>query len=138
MALDRLRNDKIKVFLDSSFLIMPFESGIHLDKALEEVLYFNHEIAVPQAVIGELKAIAERGKPKDKRKAALALKLAERFKSEPSKSRNSDEELFALSGKGSVICTNDSALRRRIVKKGGNVIYLKQREKLALRGVLEE
>lgn len=115
---------------------MPFESDIHLDKALEEIMDFGHEIAVPQAVIEELRSIAERGKPKEKRKAALALKLAARFSTEPSKNKSGDEELFELSGKNSIICTNDAKLRRRIIKKGGNVIYLKGREKLELRGVL--
>lgn len=136
MAADRIRDDKVKVYLDSSFLIMPFESDIHLDKALGEIIDFRHEIAVPQAVIEELRSMAERGKPKEKRKAALALRLAERFPVEPSKSKSGDEELFELSGENAIVCTNDAELRRRIIKKGGNVIYLKGREKLELRGVL--
>jgi len=116
---------------------MPFESGINIDRALGEIMNFRHEIAVPQAVIEELRIIAERGKPKEKRKAALALRLAGRFSTEPSKSESCDEELYRLAGKNSIICTNDVKLKQRIIKKGGNVIYFKRGEKLELRGVLE-
>ena len=143
MAINRLWNNRVgvkiryagkrmrvRIYLDSSFLISAFEKKLNITEKLSQILDFSYEIFIPSAVINELESIKSKNK-----KIIAALKLAEGFKKEHSLLKKSDEELLRLADKQSIICTNDKELARKIIEKGGNVIYIRG-NKLELRGVL--
>lgn len=121
---------QIKIYIDSNFLILVFEKNINLNEKLAEIADFSYEILIPEAVIKELESIKNKNK-----KIAKALGLAGMFKKEQSLLKKSDDELLRLADKQSIICTNDKELIKRILDKGGNVIYLRG-NRLELRGAL--
>ncbi|MEN4006760.1 MAG: twitching motility protein PilT [Methanobacteriaceae archaeon] len=95
----------------------------------------HYKLVVPSFVIKELEDIKKRSKGKDKIAASVALKIIESpeitvrdvdLKREPV-----DDALLRIS---SVLCTNDTGLKRRARKKGITVIYLRQRKYLCVDG----
>ncbi len=126
------------VLLDSSMLMLPLEKKINLNYEFERILTVAFEIVVPQIVLIELEGLKERGKIAIKRKAQLALNLAEAFKTIESKIEGHvDFELIRLAEiHKAVIATNDRKLRSILIDKGMAVISLHGKNKLVLFGDL--
>lgn len=95
----------------------------------------HYKLVVPSFVIKELEDIKKRSRGKDKIAASVALKIIESpeitvrdidLKREPV-----DDALLRIS---SVLCTNDTGLKRRARNRGITVIYLRQRKYLDVDG----
>lgn len=127
---------KIRVIADTSFLMLPGIFGVDVLSELDRLLERRYILIIPQPVVGELKALAERGKPSERSAARLALALVKRgeaFKKEG----EADEVIMRMaSERGWVVGTADSTLRKRLRRKGIPVIYLRQRSHLAINGWL--
>lgn len=118
---------------------MPFQFKVDLIGELERLLGVEYEILVPDSVLEELEQLKRSAKGRDKRNAASALSLAERFKTinEKRDVNGVDALLLDLAGEDAVICTNDRELRRRAREKGVPVIYLRQKKILELDGHID-
>ncbi len=122
------------VLLDSNFLLLPFQFRIDIFAEIEALLNAKPRYAVPVQVLAELERLASRG-GRLGRFARSALALAEqRCEVLQVKAEDADEALEKLAGRGTIICTNDKVLKEKVRKRGSAVIFLRERQKLALAG----
>lgn len=125
-----------KVFLDTNFLLIPFEFKIDVFSELNYLIESNFQIFLPSGVISELKKLAK-GRGKEGLAAKFALKIVAVYleKKKISKIRSSgyvDDWLF-YTGKNdsnAIICTNDTRLRRKLKSARIPVITMKSRSKV--------
>jgi len=105
------------VVLDTNALLMPFEIGINLDLALQELLG-DARIVVPGPLVGELKHL-------DHKYAKAAISLARKYEIIPTEHTGDDAVVeLAYFTKGYVL-TNDKELRRRLRKERVPIILLR-------------
>jgi len=112
-----------RVVLDTNGLLMPFETGIRLERELERLLG-TFEILVPEAVMTELGIIAAtaKGRRRDNAKAALSLAKYTYRKSPP----EGDRAILAVARQeGALLLTNDRELIREAMKAGIGVVRMK-------------
>lgn len=98
----------------------------------------NYNYLVPSFVIDELENIKNRSKGKARTAASIALKITESpeiniINVNLKKRERVDDALLRISN---VLCTNDIGLKRRAKDKGITVIYLRQKNYLAVEGYL--
>ncbi|WP_430515187.1 PIN domain-containing protein [Pyrococcus woesei] len=131
------------VIPDTNFLFIPGQFGVDIISELERILDVNYKIVIPNVVLEELKTILKEGKlrGKDLIAARMALKLAERFPTVyigEFMSKTTDELIyeFAISNDNVIVCTNDKQLRKRLREAGVPVVFLRQKKKLELEGML--
>lgn len=114
------------VILDTNMLI--FSAKLPFDIAHELKKHGFETILVPSFVLSELESIASYGRPKERKFAKLALEIAKAFDrlDESAPGGQVDEKLFRLAKTGKyVIATADTPLRRRLIREGLDVVYLK-------------
>ncbi|WP_309492961.1 hypothetical protein [Candidatus Hecatella orcuttiae] len=127
-----------KVLLDSSFLFLPTHRRIDIFKELERLLSTKVEPVVLPPVLEEVEKIASNSETGLGRKAAHALRIAERclkadFNKLPGESV--DEYLVrAAEALGCPVATGDSKLRRQLRAKGLPVVFLREKTRLVLEG----
>ncbi|MEM0482276.1 MAG: hypothetical protein QXM16_05270 [Nitrososphaerota archaeon] len=114
--------------IDTSFLLLLIESGRDILRVIEEKLGEPVEPLVPDSVVRELKRLSARGGRRG-RAAKLALSVAERMRRvESSQGAEVDEELLRLASRtGYAVVTADSALQKRLRKRGLKCIYVSRR-----------
>ena len=127
-------NSPLMVIMDANFLMMPVQFNVDLFGELARLLPVKHELVVPEGVIHELKVLSEKGGLKEKRAAKVALEIAGGMRVVSLKGADTDEAMLSMAGKNTVICTNDRKLRIKVIKKGGMVIFLKQKKILEIEG----
>jgi rRNA-processing protein FCF1 len=115
----------VKVLLDTNALMVPEQFGVDIFSEMLRLGYAEH--LVPVAVQRELKYLTKKAdKGLDKTAAKVGLGLAERCKIISSE----DEADFALENlailENAAVFTNDKELKKRLIRKGITVIYLRQ------------
>ncbi|NOZ58028.1 MAG: twitching motility protein PilT [Euryarchaeota archaeon] len=124
------------VLLDSNFLLLPFQYRIDIFAEIEALLNTRPRYAVPEQVLRELEQLSSRGGKLGKF-ARSAIALAEQRCSVVSvDAENADEALEKLAERGTIICTNDKVLKEKVRKRGSAVIFLRERQKLAVAGYI--
>lgn len=121
------------VILDTNILLVPFQFKIDILGELEYLLGYSHHFVISSRTMDELKKL---GKMigKDGMAARLAMKLVEvnrsRIEIIPS-SKYVDEWIVQYARQnGAVVCTNDSALRKKLKSLDIKVICMKSKSKL--------
>jgi len=131
---------KLKIILDSNALFVPLQFNIDIFEELENLLNRNFELALIPSVRRELEMIASRGKAETRKRATVALQLAERctlIEAEPGKEGSTDDLIFQTACKyGYPVFTNDRQLRNRLRDINVPVIYVRQKSRLAIDGRL--
>ena len=132
------------VIPDTNFLFIPGQFGVDIISELSRILDVKYQIAIPNVVIDEINTIIREGKVKgrDLLAARIALKIAERFPKNyigEFLSKSTDELLYeyAITHDNVIICTNDRTLRKRLREAGVPVIFLRQKKKLEIEGMLD-
>ncbi|MEM2739560.1 MAG: 30S processome protein Utp24 [Candidatus Bathyarchaeia archaeon] len=130
----------IKVILDSNFLLLPFQFGMDIFEAVEDLLDRNVEFIVLPQVVEEIKRIAD-GVGGDSRGARLALRLIEErcviLDLDEARGLNTDESILRAAVKlGAVVATNDRELRRKLRSKDIPTIFLRECSHLAMDGYI--
>ncbi|BAA30824.1 PIN domain-containing protein [Pyrococcus horikoshii] len=132
------------VIPDTNFLFIPGQFGVDIISELSRILDVKYQIAIPNVVIDEINTIIREGKVKgrDLLAARIALKIAERFPKiyiGEFLSKSTDELLYeyAITHDNVIICTNDRTLRKRLREAGVPVIFLRQKKKLEIEGMLD-
>ncbi len=130
----------IKVILDSNFLLIPFQFGVNIFEAIEDLLDRNIEFIVLPQIIEEVKRIAD-GMGNDSRGARLALKLIEErckvLDLEGIERLGVDESIVKAAVKlGAAVATNDKKLRMKLRSKGIPTIFLRERSHLDIDGYI--
>jgi len=113
---------KIRVILDSNFLVYCAENKIHYKEEIDRLVKEGHELVVPMQVVIELKKLSEKAhKLSDRSAAKLALKLLQvnEVSVISAEGKYADEAILTLIKENSgIVATIDLALRKKIGKKG--------------------
>ena len=130
----------LKVILDSNFLFIPAKFQIDVFEELAQLLNQRFEPVLLSSIYQELKTMAEKGAPKRRKQASLALNLAEKCKKidvEKHLEETNDEVILRIATLWkSPVATNDRELRRKLRVRAIPVIYLRSKNRLELEGAL--
>jgi rRNA-processing protein FCF1 len=131
---------KLKVIVDSNALFVPFQFRIDVFSELQRLLGRRFELVLLSAVKHELEVLAEKGSPKMRRNACLALQFAERCRlveAEAEASTPVDDVVVEAAKKwGAAVFTNDKQLRKRLRDISVPVIYVRQKSRLEIDGLV--
>ena len=130
----------LKVILDSNALFVPFQFKIDLISELDNLLERRYELILLSPVKQELEALASKGSLKMRKAASCALKLAEKCRQVelkvPETTLVDDAIIEAAKDFRAMVFTNDRQLRRRLRDISVPVIYLRQKSRLAIDGLV--
>lgn len=130
----------VKVILDSNFLFIPSEFRVDIFEELESLLGRRVDPILLAPTYEEIRKIAEKGSPKMRQQASLALKLAEKCRIvqvERGFEEACDDVIVRVAKEWrSPVATNDGTLRRRLRNINVPVIYLRQKSRLEMEGGL--
>jgi rRNA-processing protein FCF1 len=131
---------KLRVILDSHALFVPLQFRIDVFSELERLLNRRFELVLLSAVKRELEVLAEKGAPIMRRNACLALRFAERCRLveiEAEASALVDDVIADVArGWGAAVFTNDKVLRKRLRDISVPVIYVRQKSRLEIDGLV--
>jgi len=118
----------MKVILDTNFIIDSIRFKVPIFSELE-----GNEIFILDSIEKELESILKRGTNESKlAKIALEVLKTKALKVLKSIEKNTDASLLAYSQQNYFIATQDSLLRTLIRKKGGKVVYIRQKKYLVV------
>jgi hypothetical protein len=129
----------LKVILDSNALFVPFQFRIDVFSELERLLNRRFELVLLSVVKRELKVLAEQGSPQLRKDACCALQFAERLRIVEVAAEDSsvDDVIVEVARKwGSPVFTNDKQLRGRLRDISVPVIYVRQKSRLEIDGLV--
>ncbi len=139
MTAQHKTSQPLKVILDSNALFIPLAFKIDIFEELKRVLNRNVEFVLLSAVKDELKILASSDEPKRRRQASFALRLTEKCKIVPvdAKGESVDDVIVRIAKSwGSPVLTNDIDLKRRLRDISVPVIYLRQKCRLDINGLI--
>jgi len=126
------------ILLDANFLFIPSQFQIDIFDELMKLLNQRFESVILSPTYKELQKIAEKGSPKIRRHASLALKLAEKCRIVEVEQRfeeTHDDVIVRVAAEWRCpVATNDRVLRKRLRDINVSVIYLRQRSHLEMEG----
>lgn len=129
-----------RVILDSNFLFIPSQFRLDIFEELKNLLSQRFEPVLLSPTHRELLKIAEKGSPKMRKQASLALKLAEKCRLihvEKGLEETPDDVIVRVATEWKcLVATNDRELRKRLRNRGVPVIFLRQRHRLELEGTV--
>ncbi|MBM3291697.1 hypothetical protein FJY84_03370 [Candidatus Bathyarchaeota archaeon] len=135
-------NPRIPVIIifDTNFLMLPIRFGIDIFEQLDRLLDFSYQASVTKSVINELNDLKKNAKSSLTKEIDFALSTLSKYKIIDDSLNNEgsvDLHLLKLAKENSyVVATTDSELRRRLRDERIPVIYLRQKNHLALEGYI--
>ena len=130
----------LKIVLDSNVLFVPLQFKIDIFKELKALLNTNFELLLLSPIRRELEKLAEEGPPKMRKNASYALKLAEKCKLvevDGEFAASTDDVIIKFAREQNCpVFTNDSQLRKRLRDINMPVIYLRQKSRLQIEGMI--
>lgn len=132
--------ETVKVILDSNSLFVSLQFKIDIFNDLKRLLNRNFELVLLSPVKRELEVLAEKGSPKMRKNASYALKLAEKCKyievAAPDSALTDDIIVKIAKDWGAPVFTNDRQLRKRLRDISVPVIYVRQKSRLEIDGMI--
>jgi rRNA-processing protein FCF1 len=129
----------VKVVLDSNALFIPLEVKVDIFEALRILLNRNIEFVLLSSVKHELELLAAGDAPKLRRQATFALRLAERCRlvAVEDYGETVDDVILRIAQNWGVpVFTNDRLLRKRLRDISVPVIYMRQKSRLDIDGLV--
>jgi uncharacterized protein len=140
VAVSTKRNDAVKVILDSNALFVPLEFKIDIFVEVKRLLNRNVDFVLLSPVKRELELLVAKDSPKIRRQAVYALKFAEKCKyvavDEDEKLWTDDVIVKVAKAWNSPVFTNDRQLRRKLRDISVPVIYVRQKSRLEIDGLI--
>jgi len=134
------RKETLKVIIDSNALFVPLQFKIDIFSELERLLNRRFSLILLSSVKRELETLAEKGSPKTRKNAAYALKLGEKctyVKVGDHENSQVDDVIVETAEKWRVpVFTNDVLLRKRLRDISVPVIYVRQKSRLEIDGMI--
>jgi hypothetical protein len=126
--------------MDSNALFVPIQFKIDMFGELERLLNRRFELILLSPVRLELEKLVGRGSPKTRKMAGYALKLAEKcmyIVVEEASSQEVDDVILKTAAEWkTLVFTNDAELRKRLRDISVPVIYLRQKSRLDIDGMI--
>jgi uncharacterized protein len=129
----------IKVILDSNALFVTLEFKMDIFEETRRLLGRNVEFILLSPVKAELELLASKEASKTRRQASFALRLAEKckFVTVEGGGKETDNVIVEVAKNwGAPVFTNDRVLRRRLRDISVPVIYLRQKSRLDIDGLI--
>ena len=141
-----------EVIIDTNALFIPAQFHVDIFSELERLGYT--KALVPREVMCELERVRKKLRGRHKVAAELALELLRKYNAEGRllvveveecspedaadlSAASVDEALIRLAKRrGAAVLPNDSKLRRKLLKEGVTVVYLREKSRLEERGKL--
>jgi rRNA-processing protein FCF1 len=134
------KKDSLKVILDSNALFVPLEFKIDIFEELKRLLNRNLEFILLSPVKRELEMLTTKDFPKIRKEALFALKIAEKCKYVPleddEKLTTDDAIVKVAKNWNSPVFTNDRQLKLRLRDISVPVIYVRQKSRLDIDGMI--
>jgi rRNA-processing protein FCF1 len=134
------KNAALRVILDSNSLFVPIQNKIDIFSEVERLLNRRINFVLLSPVKCELELLAAKEQPETRRKAAFALKLAEKCTYVPverdEKLTIDDIIVKVAKAWNSPVFTNDRQLRKRLRDISVPVIYVRQKSRLEIDGLI--
>jgi rRNA-processing protein FCF1 len=116
----------MRAVFDASALMTPSQHNVDVFDEVER-LVGGYDAAVPDAVVRELKALADKGDED----AAVGLRFArERCEVVGAEATHGDDAVVEAATDDSVAVTNDTKLKERLLERNVPVLYLRQKNRL--------
>ena len=135
-----MKRETVKVILDSNALFVPFQFKIDIFESLEQLLERSHEVILLSPIKRELEVLTKKGSPKMRKNALYALKLAEKCKyvevDAPASALADDVIVKIAKEWKSPVFTNDRQLKKRLRDISVPVIYVRQKSRLEIDGMI--
>lgn len=131
--------ETVGIVVDSNALFAPLQFKIDIFSELERVLNKRFELILLSPVHEELETLTVKGSPKIRKMATFALNTAQRFKHIKTNfsSKTVDDAIIEFASKCKTpVFTNDSQLRKRLRDISVPVIYLRQKSRLDIDGLI--
>jgi len=130
----------LKVILDANAFFVPLELKIDVFEETKRLLNRNIDFILLSPVKQELELLATKNSPKTRREALYALKLAEKCKyvviDNPEKLSTDDVIAKVSRAWNFPVFTNDRQLRKRLKDISVPVIYVRQKSRLDIDGLI--
>jgi len=125
METDRGRNDKIRcAVVDTNVLMYVFLKKVDVVEQLRKLGY--RRFIIPRQVVKELEKLEANLSGKEKRAARFALNFIQSFDIVDVDAEGADIALLSLAKTlGCVLITNDKELKKRAIKDGVHVGYIR-------------
>jgi uncharacterized protein len=140
LASSQKKTGPMKVIVDSNALYVPLEFKIDIFEELGNLLNRKIEVVLLSTVKRELEILAAKDSPKIRREATFALKLAEKCKYVPVESDeklSTDDAIVKVAKKwSSPVFTNDRQLKKKLRDISVPVIYVRQKSRLDIDGMI--
>ena len=134
------KKESTKVILDSNALFVPLQFKIDVFKEITRLLNRNVEFVLLSPVKHELELLGKKDSPKIRKNAQYALKLAEKctFANVNSEEGLHIDDIILKVAKdwNSPVFTNDMNLRKRLRDISVPVIYVRQKSRLEIDGLI--
>jgi rRNA-processing protein FCF1 len=134
-----VRREMLKVIMDSNALFVPLQFKMDIFSELERLLNRHFSLILLSSVKRELETLAEKGSPKMRKNAVYALKLGEKCTYVKVDHENSqvDDVIVEMAEKWRApVFTNDVVLRKRLRDISVPVIYVRQKSRLEIDGMI--
>jgi rRNA-processing protein FCF1 len=129
-----------KVIFDSNAFFIPLEFRIDIFGEVERLLNRHVDFVLLSPVKRELEVLSSKDSPKIRRQAFFALKISEKCiyvpVEEDEKITTDDAIIKVAKAWNCPVFTNDSQLRRRLRDISVPVIYLRQKSRLVIDGLI--
>ena len=130
----------LKIIMDSNALFASLELKIDVFEETRRLLNRNVEFILLSPVKAELELLANKDSPKLRRQASYALRLAEKCKFVPvavtDKFTTDDAIVKVAKDWNSPVFTNDRLLKKRLRDISLPVIYVRQKSRLEIDGLI--
>ena len=140
MSASSAQHEALKVILDSNALFVPIEFKIDIFTEVERLLNRRVDLVLLSPVKRELELLATKESPTIRRQANFALKLAEKctlVNVDSDQGFQVDDVILKVAkGWNSPVFTNDINLRRRLRDISVPVIYVRQKSRLEIDGLI--
>jgi rRNA-processing protein FCF1 len=141
MISDKKEHEWPVVIFDSSILIGLLECRIDVIAEIERVLSTRFSPIVLSGTLSEIRDVLQRSKGgKRKKQLTLALQIAEKFNKLdyfPLVNEDMDEVIFrAAKHLKALVATTDYELRKRLVRAGMSVLFIREKSHIGVDGYL--
>jgi hypothetical protein len=124
-----------RIILDTNFLLIPIQFKIDIFTEIDKICLFKYKLYIVDKTIDELEKIIKKQKGKHKFAAKIGLQLVKKKKISKIKTKEGhvDDLILELLDKDTILATQDALLRRKALKKGVKVIFLRSTKYLVLK-----
>ena len=134
-----VQGETVEVIMDSNALFAPLQFRIDILSELERLLNRRFELILLSPVRWELETLASESSPKTRRMAVFALEFAKkcRYIEVHSSAKTVDDAIVETAAKCRIpVFTNDAQLRKRLRDISVPVIYVRQKSRLEINGLI--